>query len=115
MLTALSGSVFHTFAGTVGMSFLSIFILSLAGSLPAALFLIPNVVVLESMIGKLTKFIYAVVSVAILCAIVILVFVMITNGYPFDPGMRTRLLLPYIISAEICFFTVCGRMILVEK
>jgi hypothetical protein len=112
ILTALLGSAFHVFTHTLGLSFPGIFALSLAGSIPAALFLIPNVFVLESMIGILTKTIYAGVSVAILCGLVIVTFMIITKGYPFDPGMRTRLLLPYIISAEVSFFCVCRGMIL---
>jgi hypothetical protein len=112
MLTAVFGSVFHAITKTIGLGFVWILVLSILGSIPAALFLIPNVLVLDSLIGKLTKSIYAFASVAILCAIVIIAFVLITKGYPFDPGMRTRLLAPYIISAEICFFFVCRRMIL---
>jgi hypothetical protein len=112
ILTAVSGSTFHAITKTIGLEFVWILVLSLLGSIPAALFLIPNVIVLDSLIGKLTKSIYAFASVAILRAIVIIAFVLITKGYPFDPGMRTRLLAPYIISAEFCFFLVCRRMIL---
>ena len=115
MITSIIGSFTFLFGEIIGLGFLIVVALSLIASLPAAIFLLPAIIILESLTGIANKVIYSLAAVSILCAVVVVTFVVLSDGYAFDPGMRTQILLPYVISAYTSFFLVCHRLIFFES
>jgi hypothetical protein len=113
--TCIMASCFHGISENIDLNPVDVTILSLLFSLPALFFLIPNFYLLNSVIGKNNRIIYAIISILMLCLVVVVVFLIFTDGYSFEKGMLFRLLLPYILSAEISFFLFAGRFILVKN
>lgn len=115
LCTNLLGSVFHWLNHTVGLNFIEITAVSLIFSLPALLILIPNFYILHSLTGKHTRLVYAVSSILILSLIVTFIFLEFTKGYAFPDGKLIVLILPYVLSAEVSFFLIARKVILIPE
>lgn len=113
--TNLLGSTFHWINETIGLSLLDVTALSLIFSLPALAFLIPNFYVLKAVSGKYKRFAYATLSTLALSLIVTYVFWEFTRDYNFPDGLLIVILLPYMFAAELCFFLIARKVILIQN
>ena len=113
LATSFLASCFHAITETIGLRLDEFMLLSLLFSLPALLFLIPNFYILNIVVGKNNRILYSFISVLMLCLLVVALLLTLANGY-FEKEMLYRLLLPYIVSAEISFFLFTRNVILIK-
>jgi hypothetical protein len=88
-----------------------IIVLGLLFSFPVIFFLVPNLYVLSSLETKQKKILYAAISILMLSAAVILVFVNTLGTDGLDLSTVSIFLLPYVFGGEIAFFLVARNII----
>jgi hypothetical protein len=110
--TNFLGSVFLWTTGFIGLKLFEIMMISLVFSGPAAACLIPTLHFISPIPDRGKRIITSVISMLVLCALVIAIFLHIIGHYPIPEGGLLYLLLPYVFAAPACFFLIAHKMIL---
>lgn len=93
-------------------SFMLFLVFGLFFSSPANLFIIPSFYLLDRIPSKPNRITYSVFSILFLCALVIVFFSFAFEMSANDMEELAYLFIPYITSAEICFFLIAHKIIL---
>src|SRR5687768_13629565 len=112
LTTSILASLINWLNQTTGLGLPEVILLSLIFSLPALIFLMPVLYLLESIGDQKHRILYSFVSVLTLCLMVVLVFLQITNRFSIDKTTIINLLMPYFFAAEASFFIIARKLIL---
>jgi hypothetical protein len=112
--TSFLGSAFLWATGFIGLKLIEIFMLSLVFSGPAIACLIPILHFVSTIAHRGKRIVTSLISVLILCAVIIAIFLHITRHYPISQAQLLNLLLPYIFFAHVCFFLIARKTILAK-
>jgi hypothetical protein len=112
--TSFLGSTFLWTTGFIGLKLIEVFMLSLVFSGPAVACLIPTLYFISTIPYRGKRIVTSLVSIFILCALIIAIFLHVARHYPISQVQLLNLLLPYIFSAHICFFLIARKTILAK-
>jgi hypothetical protein len=113
--TSFVGSVFLWATEFIGLKLFEIVMLSLAFSGPAVVCLIPALYFISFVSDRGKRIITSLISVLVLCVFIIAIFLHIIRHYPITESGLLYLLLPYVLAAPVCFFSVAHKMILARS
>lgn len=112
--TNVLGSTIFWMTSEIGFKLYGIILLSLLFSGPVILLLIPTLYYLTRISERARRIIFTVTSVLILCLCVSAYFIWYVKDYPLTNNQIASLLMPYIFSAELCFFLIARKSIIAK-
>lgn len=113
--TCVLASLINWINQTTGLGLPEVILLSLAFSFPAFVFLVPVLYLLDSIGDRKHRILYSFTSILTLCLMVIVIFLQLVKGLGIDKTTIINLLMPYCFAAEVSFFIIARKLILIKN